>query len=167
MSFVTLFLFLLTNDICRHIIQELQREIDAIMQQKKLVEAENKMLLTEIDKLREVSDNFRIMGILLMCLQEMRELEDNVEQSILREERELEIMERNGAPPSILKSTQADIKSKQDVSLKSHSEMTIINIWTAQAELEQLRKKLNEVEMKNARTIHDVRTLNKCAIAEV
>ena len=45
----------------------------------------------------------------------MRELEDNIEQSILREERELELMEGNGAPNG-LRNAQVDIKSKQDVS---------------------------------------------------
>ncbi len=46
----------------------------------------------------------------------MRELEDNIEQSILREERDLEAMERAGALNGVL-TAPADIKSKQDVSI--------------------------------------------------
>lgn len=44
----------------------------------------------------------------------MRELEDNIEQSILREERELELMEGNGVPNG-LRNASIDVKSKQDV----------------------------------------------------
>lgn len=42
------------TEISRHIIQEIQKENAAITHQKKLVEAENKMLMSETDKLREV-----------------------------------------------------------------------------------------------------------------
>ena len=38
----------------RHIIQELQKENSAILQRHKLLEAENKLLSTEIDQLRDV-----------------------------------------------------------------------------------------------------------------
>lgn len=48
-----------------------------------------------------------------LASQEMRLLEDNIEQSILREERELESMERGADPPKANGST--DGKAKQDV----------------------------------------------------
>ncbi|KAH9937733.1 hypothetical protein B0H21DRAFT_758089 [Amylocystis lapponica] len=89
----------------KHIVQELQKENSAAAQRAKVLESENKLLLTEVEQLRE----------------DLKVLEENVEQSIMREE------------------------------------LALLNMrYRLQTELEQLRKKQMESEMKSARTIHDL-----------
>jgi hypothetical protein len=44
----------MTSD-CRHIVQELQKENLGITQRNKLLESENKLLLSETDQLRQVT----------------------------------------------------------------------------------------------------------------
>ncbi|KAI0309079.1 hypothetical protein OF83DRAFT_1288737 [Amylostereum chailletii] len=106
----------------KHIIQELQKEITTLCQQNKLLESENKLLLSETEQLRE----------------DMKVLEDNVENSLLREEQHLSVdmVATDGDPVAV--QTIQDLKLKHEV------------------ELEQLRKRQSEVEMKAARTIHDL-----------
>lgn len=43
------------NDISRHIVEELRRESAAASQRNKLLESENKLLISETDQLRDVS----------------------------------------------------------------------------------------------------------------
>ncbi|KAH9839568.1 uncharacterized protein C8Q71DRAFT_750078 [Rhodofomes roseus] len=104
----------------KHIVQELQKEISAAAQRNKVLESENKLLLTETEQLR----------------QDLKVLEESVEQSIMREEQAL--------------------ISGIDVSTASGSTDVAALQRKYDAELEQLRKKLAEAEMKSARTIHDL-----------
>ncbi|KAL4078456.1 hypothetical protein V8B97DRAFT_2021512 [Scleroderma yunnanense] len=90
----------------KHIVQELQKEIEAVTQRNKLLESENRLLMSETDQLR----------------QELKVLEDNVEQSL----------------------------SAQEAILNSD------NSSQYEPELEQLRKRLAEAEMKAARVAHDL-----------
>ena len=56
----------------RHIVQQLQKENDAIQKQNNFFEKENKLLQTEIDKLREVRKHsvrqkqLQVMTLLIM-----------------------------------------------------------------------------------------------------
>ncbi|KZT11066.1 uncharacterized protein LAESUDRAFT_693618 [Laetiporus sulphureus 93-53] len=103
---------------CVHIVQELQMENSAQAQRNKALEQENNFLLSETDQLR----------------QELKTLEENVEQSFMREEESLAYA-ADGA------GSAEDIVKMQ----KKH-----------ETELEQLRKKLVEAERTSARTIHDL-----------
>ncbi|KAI0051630.1 hypothetical protein FA95DRAFT_243872 [Auriscalpium vulgare] len=107
----------------KHIIQELQKENTAAAQQYKLLEAENKLLLAETEQLRE----------------DMKSLEDSVDNSILREEQSL-----NESSPSLDADGAQLQRAMKDMRLRH------------EVELEQLRKKQHEVENKSARTIHDL-----------
>lgn len=40
--------------------------------------------------------------------------------------------------------------------LRLISQVVMLTIWYMQAEMDQMRKRLNEVEMKHARVVHDV-----------
>ncbi|KAG0707304.1 hypothetical protein DFH29DRAFT_896773 [Suillus ampliporus] len=98
----------------KHIIQELQKETSTVTQRNKLLESENRLLMSETDQLR----------------QELKILEENVEQSLLREE----------------------------AALGKHTTLTSGDEQMARLEneLEQLRKRLTEAEMKTARVTHDL-----------
>ncbi|KAG1732188.1 uncharacterized protein EDB91DRAFT_1152086 [Suillus paluster] len=98
----------------KHIVQELQKETSAVTQRNKLLESENRLLMSETDQLR----------------QELKILEENVEQSLLREE----------------------------AALGNHTTFASGDDQTARLEneLEQLRKRLTEAEMKTARVTHDL-----------
>ncbi|KAI0958692.1 hypothetical protein AcV7_004436 [Taiwanofungus camphoratus] len=110
----------------KHIVQELQKENSAAAQRNKVLESENRLLLSETEQLRE----------------DLRALEENVEQSILREEQALVSGDES---PSMTSSDVASLqKSLKDLKVKY------------EAELEQLRKKQADGEMKSARTIHDL-----------
>lgn len=110
----------------KHIIQELQLENAKAGQRNKVLESENRLLLSEVDQLRE----------------DMKALEENVEQTLLREEQALEAEEAalSGSPDDVerLQKTVREMKGKYE------------------AELEQMRKRLSEAEMKSARAIHDL-----------
>ncbi len=45
----------LTFTICRHIVQQLQKESATLTKRNQVLEAENKLLATETEQLREVS----------------------------------------------------------------------------------------------------------------
>ncbi|KAG1839825.1 hypothetical protein DFJ58DRAFT_811496 [Suillus subalutaceus] len=98
----------------KHIVQDLQQETSAVTQRNKLLESENRLLMSETDQLR----------------QELKLLEENIEQSLLREE----------------------------AALGTHNTPASGDEQTARLEneLEQLRKRLAEAEMKTARVSHDV-----------
>ncbi|KAH9935437.1 uncharacterized protein B0H18DRAFT_975714 [Fomitopsis serialis] len=104
----------------KHIVQELQKENSAAAQRNKVLESENKLLLTETEQLR----------------QDLKVLEESVEQSIMREEQAL--------------------ASGTDASVSSGSTESATLQWKYEAEMEQLRKKQAEADMKSARTIHDL-----------
>ncbi|KAG1866743.1 hypothetical protein F4604DRAFT_2023336 [Suillus subluteus] len=98
----------------KHIVQDLQQETSAVTQRNKLLESENRLLMSETDQLR----------------QELKLLEENIEQSLLREEAALGM---HNTPAS---------GDEQTARLEN--------------ELEQLRKRLAEAEMKTARVSHDL-----------
>ncbi|KAF8844266.1 hypothetical protein BDN67DRAFT_963002 [Paxillus ammoniavirescens] len=100
----------------KHIVQELQKEILTVTQRNKLLESENRLLISETDQLR----------------QELKILEENVEQSLLRQEAALD----SGADHS--PAASPDFQAKHE------------------GELEQLRKRLADAEMKTARVTHDL-----------
>lgn len=93
----------------KHIVQELQKEIATVTQRNKLLESENRLLMSETDQLR----------------QELKVLEENVEQSLSAQE-------------AVLDSANSSANVECD------------------PELEQLRKRLAEAEMKAARVAHDL-----------
>ncbi|KAG6369677.1 hypothetical protein JVT61DRAFT_14176 [Boletus reticuloceps] len=99
----------------RHIVQELQMETLAITQRNKLLEAENRLLISETDQLR----------------QELKILEDNVEQSLLSQEAALNAGDHPSALPP-------DLQTKYE------------------GEIEQLRKRLADAERKTARVTHNL-----------
>ncbi|KAL0571109.1 hypothetical protein V5O48_010841 [Marasmius crinis-equi] len=72
--------------------------------------------------------------------QEVKILEDNLDQSILREEENLHI-DGAGSGPDDLEALKKSLKEQR---------------LRADVEIEQLRKKLADVEMKNTRTTHDL-----------
>ncbi|KAF8919442.1 hypothetical protein CPB85DRAFT_1276670 [Mucidula mucida] len=100
----------------KHIVRQLQEDAVTSAQRYKTLESENQLLTTEIDQLR----------------QEVKILEENIDQSIMREEAEL-----NGAAPS-------DSGDFRALKLKY------------EAEIEQLRKRTTDAEMKSARVQHDL-----------
>ncbi|VDB83413.1 unnamed protein product [Peniophora sp. CBMAI 1063] len=104
----------------KHIVSEQQKELASLAQANKVLESENRLLLSETEQLRE----------------EMRALEDSVERSIAREEAAL----ASPAPgdDSALAQQVKDMRVRHE------------------AELEALRKRQSEAEMKAARTIHDL-----------
>ncbi|KAJ6499418.1 hypothetical protein C8R45DRAFT_982319 [Mycena sanguinolenta] len=104
----------------KHIVQELQKESLAATQRTKLLESENQLLLSEAEQLR----------------QEVQILEENLDNSLTREENALE-----EAPSGDAASLQRLMRDQ-----KVKSEM----------ELEQLRKRLADSEMKSARVAHDL-----------
>ncbi|KIK85026.1 hypothetical protein PAXRUDRAFT_35431 [Paxillus rubicundulus Ve08.2h10] len=100
----------------KHIVQELQKEILTVAQRNKLLESENRLLISETDQLR----------------QELKILEENVEQSLLRQEAALDTGGEHSPTAS------PDFQAKYE------------------GELEQLRKRLADAEMKTARVTHDL-----------
>ncbi|KAG2150614.1 hypothetical protein DEU56DRAFT_780997 [Suillus clintonianus] len=98
----------------KHIVQDLQKETSAVTQRNKLLESENRLLMSETDQLR----------------QELKLLEENIEQTLLREE----------------------------AALGNHNTLASGDEQMARLEneLEQLRKRLAEAEMKTARVTHDL-----------
>ena len=90
----------------------------------------------------------------------MKTLEDSVEQTLLREEQALEAEEAalnsSDDDASALQKTIREMKTKYEVSTY-HVIFCYRGLNAPQAELEQLRKRLSETEMKSARTAHDVR----------
>ncbi|EIW62820.1 uncharacterized protein TRAVEDRAFT_34134 [Trametes versicolor FP-101664 SS1] len=112
----------------KHIVQELQKENAASAQRLRSLEAENKLLLSETEQLRE----------------DMKSLEEDVERSIAREE----AMLSGENPPSPGTPSLDDIQALQ----RSYKELKT----KYETEVEQLRKRLADVEMKSARQIHDL-----------
>ncbi|KAF7965387.1 hypothetical protein HWV62_44085, partial [Athelia sp. TMB] len=104
----------------KHIVQTLQMESQTASQRNKLLESENRMLLTETDQLR----------------QELKLLEDNVEQSLLREEEALNAEDARASSPG-----SADAAALQ----KTLKEQKI----KYEMDLEQIRKRLTEAERHN------------------
>jgi CAP-Gly domain-containing linker protein 1 len=100
--------------------QELQKENSAYGTKIRTLEAENKALMTEVEDLKESIKN----------------LEQAMDESILREERMLE-EEQNGGATGDSSVTQRALKESR-------------------SELEQLRKKLSELEKKSAKTISEL-----------
>ncbi|KAI6046219.1 hypothetical protein EDC04DRAFT_2632497 [Pisolithus marmoratus] len=98
----------------KHIVQELQKEIVTVTQRNKLLESENRLLISETDQLR----------------QELKILEENVEQTLLCQEAALDSEGRSG--------TSRDLQNRHE------------------GELEQLCKRLADAEMKTARVTHDL-----------
>jgi CAP-Gly domain-containing linker protein 1 len=86
-------------------------------------------------------------------------LEDNLEQGLAEEEQALK-----SEPEVAVNSTVADLQralreQKSKFEVGDHSKLfskRMSLLEKTQAELEQLRKKLTEVEMKHTRTVHDV-----------
>ncbi|RDX54967.1 hypothetical protein OH76DRAFT_1397294 [Lentinus brumalis] len=113
----------------KHIVQQLQKENDSSAKRCKVLEAENKLLLSETEQLRE----------------ELKVLEEDVERSLAREEAVLsgENMPSTPSTPS-LDDIQALQQSYKDLKAKYETEV------------EQLRKKVADLEMKSARQVHDL-----------
>ncbi|KII92295.1 hypothetical protein PLICRDRAFT_172397 [Plicaturopsis crispa FD-325 SS-3] len=111
----------------KHIVQDLQKENTACTQRIKILESENRLLVSETDQLR----------------QELKVLEDNIDQSILREENAL----ANGFADST-SSSNDDIATLKREFREQKAKLEL--------EIEQLRKRLSEMEIKSARTVHDL-----------
>ena len=136
----------------RLIVQELQQENSAATQRAKVLEAENELLRSETDQLREVSTEALVACTTDLRLQELKILEDNLEQSIIHEE-----PETHGVPPT----TSPYEISVGEQKIK-HEVWCVLFCWlsnslsTGKAELDQLRKRLADMEMKNARLTFEV-----------
>ncbi|KAK6981223.1 hypothetical protein R3P38DRAFT_3464352 [Favolaschia claudopus] len=104
----------------KHIVQELQQESHEATQRTKLLEAENQLLLSEAEQLR----------------QEVQILEENLDNSLTREENAVD--EAPSGDATSLQRLMKDQKVKFE------------------AELDQLRKRMADAEMKSARTVHDL-----------
>lgn len=87
-------------------------------------------------------------------------LEDNLEQSILREERELDSFSPHGADADGMSNGKPISSSKPKADVSGGLVVCVLRLLNTgslqQAELEQTRKKLADLEMKSARAIHDV-----------
>ncbi|KAG9316529.1 hypothetical protein JVU11DRAFT_2579 [Chiua virens] len=94
----------------KHIVQELQKETLTLSQRNKLLETENRLLMSETDQLRQAY---------------------NVEQSLLKQEASLDADDHSSALP-------LDLQTKYE------------------SELEQLRRRMADAEMKTARVTHDL-----------
>ncbi|EGN99907.1 hypothetical protein SERLA73DRAFT_72683 [Serpula lacrymans var. lacrymans S7.3] len=114
----------------KHIVQELQKENVAAAQRNRVLEAENKLLLSELSETEQLR-------------QELKQLEEHVEQSLLHEEA---ILEAGSA-------RSPGLESSDMVSLQMAFKEQKVKY---ELEIEQLRKRLNEVEMKHARITHDL-----------
>ncbi|KAF9218496.1 hypothetical protein BS17DRAFT_791294 [Gyrodon lividus] len=115
----------------KYIIQELQMETLAATQRNKLLESENRLLISETDQLRQVR-SCRVPPPSNTFSQELRILEENAEQSLLGQEAALDA----GANPS--PAAPSDLQPKYE------------------GELEQLRKQLADAEMKTTRVTYDL-----------
>lgn len=143
----------------RHIIQELQKENAKETQHSKVLESENKLLVTEIAQLREVWKISQVMeNWCNKLLQDMRKLEDTFEQTLVREEKEIAgDAARSGSleDATSLQKTNRELKTKYEVSV-TRSTLLHEDTDTWQAEIEQLRRNMSEAERKSARAVHDV-----------
>lgn len=100
----------------------MQKENAVIIQRSKVLESENKLLLSETDQLREVRTALvillgKVTNTTHDPMQDMKALEDNVEQSLLREEKALS--ETDGSisdDVSTLQQMLRDLKVKYEVS---------------------------------------------------
>lgn len=125
----------------RLIVQNLQQDNHTSTQKIKSLEAENQLLVTETEKLRD----------------ELKVLEDNFEQTILREEAALNeaAAGASGDELEALRLSLKEAKNKHEVCDHAKHERLFAEC-DLQLEAEQLRKRLSEAESKSARTIHDV-----------
>ncbi|KAI0743950.1 hypothetical protein C8Q80DRAFT_1220751 [Daedaleopsis nitida] len=112
----------------KHIVQELQKENASVAQRCKVFEAENKLLLSETEQLRE----------------DLKALEEDVEKSLAREE----AMLSGENPPLPSTPSLDDINALQ----RSYKDLKA----KYETEVEQLRKKVADLEMKSARQVHDL-----------
>ncbi|KAL1742069.1 hypothetical protein HDZ31DRAFT_84391 [Schizophyllum fasciatum] len=103
----------------KHIVQELQKEGAAAAQRQRALEAENQLLTSEIEQLR----------------QEVAILEDNLDKSVNLDETPLS--------PSL-----QDVAALQKAIREQKTKFEI--------EMDQLRKRATDAEMKNARAVHDL-----------
>ncbi|KAA1472859.1 hypothetical protein DENSPDRAFT_779052 [Dentipellis sp. KUC8613] len=111
----------------KHIIQELQKENTAAAQHNKLLESENKLLLSETQKLRD----------------EMSTLEENLERRLANSSQHSDQQNAIGKPQQEIRDLEVKHEAGDFVPVRS-------------MELDQLRKKQADTEMKSARTIHDL-----------
>jgi hypothetical protein len=84
----------------------------------------------------------------------MKVLEEDVEKSLQREESRLDAEEQS-FPDDVQKVVQ-DLKSKHNVSANYVGPIVSLRWGVWQLEVEQLRKRTSEVEIKHARVVHDV-----------
>lgn len=87
----------------RHIVQELQKDNQAAAQRNKLLESENRLLVSETDQLRQVLVylfHINLLWFNSISSQELQLLEDNVEQSLLRQEEALNLNDNMFSSPS-------------------------------------------------------------------
>lgn len=140
----------------------MQKELGKENQRNKVLESENKLLVTEIAQLREVylatlsspMDNNS-------TFQDMKKLEDTFEQTLVREEQELatDTGSETEADNVTLQKSLKDLKAKYEVCRQSTQILFTILRAVIQTEIDQLRRSMSETEMKNARTVHDVRLM--------
>lgn len=88
----------------------------------------------------------------------MKVLEEDVEKSLQREGNRLDSEEQSY--PEDVKQVMQELKSKHNVSTHSVASDLLLTTGNFQLEIEQLRKRMNEIEMKHARVVHDVGLLN-------
>jgi hypothetical protein len=109
------------TDLCRVIVQELHQDNHSANQRIKTLEAENTLLQTEMEKLREACQSLCLSVLYLTGPeQEITALEESLEQTILREEATLAVDESKAAststPAPPLAPSDAAANGKVDVS---------------------------------------------------
>lgn len=88
----------------------------------------------------------------------MKVLEEDVEKSLQREESRLD-SEEQSYPDDVQKVVQ-ELKSKHNVRASFMASPTLLTWKIFQIEVEQLRKRTSEMEIKHARVAHDVGCLD-------
>ena len=88
----------------------------------------------------------------------MKVLEEDVEKGLQREENRVDAEEQN-YPDDVQKIIQ-ELKSKHNVGTYSVASVVSLTTVDCQLEVEQLRKRTSEMDMKHARAVHDVGRLN-------
>lgn len=113
----------------RHIVQELQKETATSAQRCKVLESENKLLLSETEQLREVRSSLRSPSEYLVdaLVQDLKALEEDVERSLSREEAMLSGEYPSSPPTPSMDDMQTLQRSYKDLKTKYEASRPTIN----------------------------------------
>ena len=122
----------------RHIIQELQKENTAVSGKNKLLESENKILMTETESLREVSSFLlgHTLNVLMAWIKDLRVLEENIEQSLEREEQALNAHPVDGASAESQRAVR-ELKVRSSLSITRTTLLILVLVGRDRATTEE------------------------------